>query len=552
MRQRAGNWIVLLLANLYLASPVVHDLGLTASDGRGIDKISLFAVPASVLWLALVQCLFRRQWLAHAVLFPFYVATAFDLFLVLRYDTRLSSSSISMILENLRLVPDFIRAQALPLIVATAVLLVLFAAAVFAGRNLVIRSRRPMLISLAGLAVLYGGLLAYRTRATGSLREAVGEIVVHDRNSPFGVLPQGYVAYRVYRDALEHERRAASFSFGATRPQAPAGPELYVLVVGESSRRDHWSLYGYGRETTPRLARQSNLVVLQDMVTQAALTQISVPLMITRAGIEDPDARANEKSIVAAFREAGFLTYWLSTQQRDHFTGAINRYSGEADHTWFLERRHDGALIDSLKEFAARAPGEKLFFVLHTQGSHFVFKDRYPASSARFSGAAGDRDALIEQYDNSIVYTDEVLARLISWLETRPGLAGLFYVADHGENLYDDGRQLFGHFLNNEYDMPVPALLWMSDAWAQAHPEMREAARTNASRKLNTRVVFSTLADLAGIRIRGMDVSKLSVFSPGLSPGTRLFRKRDRLVDLDEWRAANVPPRSASRSDLAE
>ena len=100
--------------------------------------------------------------------------------------------------------------------------------------------------------------------------------------------------------------------------------------------------------------------------------------------------------------------------------------------------------------------------------------------------------------------------------------------------------------------MPVPALLWMSDAWAQAHPEMREAARTNASRKLNTRVVFSTLADLAGIRIRGMDVSKLSVFSPGLSPGTRLFRKRDRLVDFDEWRAANVPPRSASRADLAE
>ena len=67
MRQRAGNWIVLLLANIYLASPVVHDLGLTASDGRGIDKISLFALPASVLWLALVQCLFRRPWLAHAV-----------------------------------------------------------------------------------------------------------------------------------------------------------------------------------------------------------------------------------------------------------------------------------------------------------------------------------------------------------------------------------------------------------------------------------------------------------------------------------------------------
>ena len=108
MRQRAGNWIVLLLANLYLASPVVHDLGLTASDGRGIDKISLFAVPASVLWLALVQCLFRRQWLAHAVLFPFYVATAFDLFLEQHPEFRERVTFIAHMMPSRQDVPEYV------------------------------------------------------------------------------------------------------------------------------------------------------------------------------------------------------------------------------------------------------------------------------------------------------------------------------------------------------------------------------------------------------------------------------------------------------------
>lgn len=537
----ALRWKWPIAASLFLLSPVLlFDVFMSARAGQGVDKISLFALPASVLWLVVAQSLFRRVWVAHAALFPFYLLTGTDLFLIIRYEQRLTSSTISMILENLRLAPDFIRAQLWPLIIGMVVLLALFAALLYAMRNLEVRSRRPLFAALAGLLGIYGGLIAWRARDTDTLGEAAEDILAHDRNSPFGVFPQGFVAYQVYEDALLHQRQSAAFSFAATRAEEIQEPEIYVFVIGESSRRDHWSLFGYERDTTPRLRREQNVIPLSDLVTQAALTQISVPLMLTRNSIEAPDARANEKSIVSAFKEAGFKTFWLSTQQRDHFTGAINRYSGEADHTRFFERRHDGVLVEAMTELAADARnGEKLFFVLHTQGSHFVFKDRYPSASARFG-----EGSLHDEYDNSVAYTDQVLSDVISWLRTRNALSGLVYVADHGENLYDDERQLFGHFLNNEYDMPIPGLLWLSDSYVERFPRKLAAAKQNAVAPLNTRVVFSTLADLGALQLRDMDVGKLSVLSESLAPPPRLFRKRNQLLDFDEWRQTNAPQRA--------
>ena len=111
----------------------------------------------------------------------------------------------------------------------------------------------------------------------------------------------------------------------------------------------------------------------------------------------------------------------------------------------------------------------------------------------------------------------------------------MLYVSDHGENLYDDRRMLLGHFLENEYDIPTAAFLWASRSYAERHPEMMEAAKRNAVRPLNTRVVFSTLAQMAGIEIPAMDIGRLSVFSDDLQLGPRFFYKQDAILDYDKW-----------------
>lgn len=118
------------------------------------------------------------------------------------------------------------------------------------------------------------------------------------------------------------------------------------------------------------------------MVTQAAVTRKSVPLILTRGTIEDEQRTAREKSIVSVFHEAGFATYWLSTQARDPFTGAINPYPREADVPRFYERRYDSQLVASFRELLAEGGSarRKQFFVIHTLGSHFNEVSRYPRS----------------------------------------------------------------------------------------------------------------------------------------------------------------------------
>ena len=145
-----------------------------------------------------------------------------------------------------------------------------------------------------------------------------------------------------------------------------------------------------------------------------------------------------------------------------------------------------------------------------------------------------------------------MLSQLISTLSSYHGLAALLYVSDHGENLYDDRRMLLGHFLENEYDIPTAAFLWTSRSYAERHPKMMEAAKRNAARPLNTRVVFSTLAQMAGIEIPAMDIGKLSVFSDDLQLGPRFFYKQGAILDYDKWVRSSHHEARADRKQSGE
>ncbi|MFL5290914.1 MAG: phosphoethanolamine transferase [Myxococcales bacterium] len=540
----AWRWRWLLVLNVFLVSPVLL-YELRIGEG-GPDKTIFFTLSASVLWLLAVQLLARRIWITHALLFPLYLVVGVDLWVITHYRTRLASSMLLIIFENLGDARGFVESNLLAMAATAVALLAGYAFCVWKIRDLrVTVPRLSVLAPLAAVALVYAGVHHVVTWWMF--------VAANDRNSPFGIVSQSIVTGTLYEEALHDGERAKSFRFGAARPVVPHEPELYVLVVGESSRRQNWSLYGYGRDTNPLLSKTDNLVVFRDVVTQAAVTRMSVPLILTRGSIEDEQRAQRERSIVSVFREAGFATHWLSTQQRDPFTGAINRYPKEADSARFFERRYDGVLVDALEELLQDegAREQKMFVVLHTLGSHFTLTSRYPRDFAVFpdgressilpDGTSGwtDREHLVNAYDNTILYTDRVLADLIGILQKRPGIKGLFYVSDHGDNLRDDARDLFGHYHNNEYDLPIPMVFWHSDEYAREYPEKLASLRANASRPLNTRAVFYSLTDMAGIRLQDGNLPRLSVFSPDLTNVPRITLGVPKNFDFDIWVAKN-------------
>jgi glucan phosphoethanolaminetransferase (alkaline phosphatase superfamily) len=530
-----------LALNAFLMSPVfIYELG-----QGGADKAVIFTLASSFLSLLLVQILVRRIWIVHAVLFPFYLSVAADLFVIAQYKTRLASSMILIIWENLEDAHDFIQGDFKRVVGSMVLLLAGYGYALWRIRDLrVTVPRRAALIPALGLALIYGSAKRYL--------DLWQMVFARDRSSPFGVVAQLEVTRELRQQAVMAREASKSFHFGATRAEVPDVPETYVLVVGESARRHNWSLYGYARETNPRLAQLSNLVVFQDVITQVAHTKRSVPLIVTRGRIDDVDRTANEKSIVSAFGEVGFRTHWLSTQQRDVHTGQINRYPSEADVARFFEHRYDNVLTDEMKEQLASgaAKNKKQFFVLHSLGSHFNLTSRYPRSFAKFlpdeegslmggpSSAIG-HDVLINAYDNTILYTDYFLAETIAALRAQPGLKVLLYVPDHGDNLRDDAREIFGHAHSNEYDLPIPMLLWFSDEYVQRYPEKVALARKNAARRLNTRVVFYTMADLAGISLPDPELTHFSLVSPQFQDYKRITARDPSMFDFDEWLATS-------------
>jgi lipid A ethanolaminephosphotransferase len=134
-------------------------------------------------------------------------------------------------------------------------------------------------------------------------------------------------------------------------------------------------------------------------------------------------------------------------------------------------------LLHGLDSVVARADRDTLI-VLHQKGSHGpAYSRRYPPAFRRFLPACEsndlhecDRQAIVNAYDNTISYTDHVLAELIDLLRSHSERldTGLLYVSDHGESLGENGVYLHGlpYAIAPDEQTRVPFIVWFSAGWA--------------------------------------------------------------------------------------
>ena len=80
------------------------------------------------------------------------------------------------------------------------------------------------------------------------------QVSLKDDFYPGNALYNLYFAINKAEKNSNYHITSADFRFNAMKPEQASGKrEIYVLVVGETSRAMEWSLYGYERETTPRM-----------------------------------------------------------------------------------------------------------------------------------------------------------------------------------------------------------------------------------------------------------------------------------------------------------
>lgn len=350
---------------------------------------------------------------------------------------------------------------------------------------------------------------------------------------PFRISKAFTVLSRELKNTENYNKAVAHFSFGATHVGNDTARQIHVLVIGETARYDHWSINGYSRETSPNLKKQSNLITFSNVASGGPMTHLSIPLIITRADATNYDLHQRERSIFQAYKEVGYKTFWISNQSRYGLAGHIGMHYADADTTIFngwgdnnsnFKGNYDSALLPIIQNVIAQNKERNLFLLVHTIGSHWRYLLRYPVSFTKFKPVSDRNRSLIghapdaitiNEYDNSILYTDYIINQIIETVKSTGAEATVTYVSDHGENLNDDSRHLYFHsYMPTRYTIHVPFFMWLSDSYVQKYPDKYKTLQAHkdlpASSAGNT---FFTLLDLAFIQIKNAG-EKRSLASP--------------------------------------
>lgn len=332
-----------------------------------------------------------------------------------------------------------------------------------------------------------------------------------------------------------YETTAARFRYYAHSIHTTDSAEVYVLVIGETARAEEFGIYGYRRNTTPLLAKTDGLTAFTHVLTQSNTTHKSVPMLLSLATAEDYDCIYRTRGVISAFREAGFHTTFLSNQRPNH--SFIDIFGKEADDCRFIKESLpedsnvlDMSLLAMLKDVLKQRHNKQLV-VLHTYGSHFNYRERYPQTDAYWkpesdaSAQYSNRRQLLNAYDNTIRYTDRLLSGIIRAIADKHCTAALLYTSDHGENIFDDERQLFLHAspVPSCHELWVPFITWTSRAYAAKHPDMVRALHANRTQPVQSSVsTIHTLLQMAGIATPCLQKDK-SLASPDYHCGKRHY-----------------------------
>ncbi|WP_205589284.1 sulfatase-like hydrolase/transferase [Mesonia aquimarina] len=315
--------------------------------------------------------------------------------------------------------------------------------------------------------------------------------------------------------------------------------ELFVLVIGESTTRNHMNIYGYPRETTPRLNLLKNeLDLYQNVISPHTYTIETLKQNLTLNGFK----KSKESSIVQLMNQAGFKTFWFSNQQPiGPFDSMVTEIAKASDILKFTNlNRHshntpyDGVLLDNLIA-AVKDPAKRKFIVIHLLGTHLNYGYRFPERFNKFNkspeGKYKDKKAIetINNYDNAVLYVDYVLAESIEILKQANLKSYLLYFSDHGEEVYQS-RYFSGHTLSKATKnmFEIPFILWRSEKFKKA----KFISKENYSKPYVTDDLIHSISDLSDVDFEELLLNK-SIFSDQFIPKKRIVGEG---INFDNYR----------------
>jgi lipid A ethanolaminephosphotransferase len=303
--------------------------------------------------------------------------------------------------------------------------------------------------------------------------------------------------------------------------QMQSKPKLMVLVVGETARAESFALNGYARNTNPELSKLQ-VINFNQVSSCGTATAVSVPCMfsgMTRQNYDEQLASHREGLLDIAQR-TGYQVTWIDNNSG--CKGACNRIQNYQIPTQLKQKWCDAEgecfdeiLVDSLKDYLSHLDKNNQkpqLIVLHQMGSHgpaYFKRSKSPyqpfqptCNTNAIQGCSAD-ELKNTSYDNSIVYTDYVLAQMIKTLQDQKQYqTGFWYLSDHGESTGEHGLYLHGapYGIAPTQQTHVPMLMWFSEYWQQYNTQQVNCLKAQTGKMLSQDNLFPSLLSLLGIK----------------------------------------------------
>lgn len=459
---------------------------------------------------ALLLCFRRKIGIGVLLTFPFMLYAAFQI--VLSYLYGESIIAVDMFLNVVTTNADEVGELLGNLVIPISTVVVLYLPPLILAVFSIVKKHRlqhnffKQALKYASASTIAGIILCIVLAIT------ISPVKVFRDLFPINVIGNMIEAINRNNKINKYELTSATFRYNSASERDASQKEVYVFVVGETSRAINWELNDYNRPTNPNLKNCPRVVSFKKSLSQSNTTHKSVPMLISHISAENFDSIYYSKSIITAMKEAGFKTYFLSNQTANHsFTEWFGDEADVVKYTSHTSGIHpyDKEILQWFDEAVADTINNKKFIVLHTYGSHFLYRDRYPSDFAYFvpddaiDANKSNRESLINAYDNSIRYTDLMLSDIITRLDSTDGYAAMVYSADHGEDIFDDPRNRFLHASPNPtyYQLHVATLSWVNDSLNNDYPALNQSLKINSNKVIAPqKALFHTMLNLAGVK----------------------------------------------------
>ncbi|ENA8743320.1 phosphoethanolamine--lipid A transferase [Campylobacter coli] len=303
-----------------------------------------------------------------------------------------------------------------------------------------------------------------------------------------------YQIYAVYRYCVRFVKVKPEFKTIANDAYRENNhtKKLLVLVVGETARAANYSLGGYAKNDTNFYTKKDNVVFFDNFSSCGTATAVSLPCIFSLSKRQNYSSSEYQENVMDILQKTGVKASWIDNNSGG-CKGVCDRLSDKQQ----LSSDWDENLLPFLKERLGNLDTQNII-VLHLQGSHGpAYHKRYPNEFKKFIPTCDtnelskcDSEALINTYDNTLLYTDYLLSEIIKLLKEKKDYeSSLIYLSDHGESLGENGIYLHGmpYAIAPSYQTHIPVIFWSNDK------KLMMTAQNHKGLKLSQDNLFSTL-----------------------------------------------------------